>query len=47
MKVVARGRKHQIVTERIQMGENFLGGPVFSGTRMYIRGYKNLYCIGK
>ncbi len=47
MKVMARGRKYQVVTANIQMGENFLGAPVFSGTRMYIRGYKNLYCIGK
>ena len=45
--VVARGRQYQKVALNDQLGENFLGGPIFSGTRMYLRGYKNLYCIGK
>jgi outer membrane protein assembly factor BamB len=43
--VLAGGRKYQVVA-RNEL-ESFGSCPVFVGSRMYIRGQKHLYCIGK
>ncbi len=43
--VIKAGRTYQEVA-RNNLGEMFRSSPVFRGNRMYIRGYKNLFCIG-
>ncbi len=43
--VLAPGREYKEVA--VNQLETFRSCPVFAGKRMYIRGYKNLYCIGE
>ena len=43
--VLEPGREYKEVAANAL--ETFRSCPVFEGARMYIRGYKNLYCIGK
>ena len=43
--VVQPGREYKEITKNTL--EAFRTCPVFSGTRMYIRGQKSLYCVGK
>lgn len=43
--VIAPGREYkEIASNKL---EKFRSCPVFVGTRMYVRGYEHLYCIGK
>ncbi len=43
--VLKPGREYEEVSRNKL--ETFRSSPVFKGKRLYIRGYKNLYCIGK
>ncbi|MHC4715206.1 MAG: hypothetical protein ACYTAN_18370, partial [Planctomycetota bacterium] len=43
--VIEPGREYREVARNDL--EPFRACPVFVGSRMYIRGHKNLYCIGK
>ena len=43
--VIKPGRTFKL--ESTNQLERFRGSPVFEGTRMYIRGFNKLYCIGK
>lgn len=44
--VVKPGRTYEEVA-RNSLGEVVRSTPVFAGNRMYVRGYKNLWCIGQ
>ncbi len=43
--VIKPGREYSEVARNVL--EIFRSNPVFSGTRMYIRGEKNMWCIGR
>ncbi len=43
--VMAPGREHKAIA--VNKHEGFRGSPVFEGTRLYLRGYKNLWCVGQ
>jgi len=44
--VMRPGRDFQVVTTN-SLGETFRSSPVFEQGRMYVRGYKHLFCIGE
>ncbi len=44
--VVKPGRTYEEVA-RNSLGDTVRSCPVFAGSRMYVRGYKNLWCIGQ
>ena len=46
MHVVRAGAKYDLVT-RNDLGEKTYASPALSGNQIFLRGFKNLYCIGK
>ena len=46
MHVMKMAKEYQLIAES-KLGEKAVCSPVFSGGRMYLRGFGNLYCIGK
>ena len=44
--VVTAGRKFEIVASN-KLDDTFAASPAFSEGRIYLRGYKSLYAIGK
>ena len=46
MHVVRAAAKYELVA-RNELGEKTYASPAFSGGQMFLRGFKNLYCIGK
>jgi hypothetical protein len=46
MHVVRAGPKFDLVA-RNELGEKTYASPALSGNKIFLRGFKNLYCIGK
>jgi outer membrane protein assembly factor BamB len=46
MHVVKAGPEYELVA-RNELGEKTYASPAFSNGKMYLRSFKNLYCIGQ
>jgi len=46
MHIVKAGPKYELVA-RNELGEKTYASPALSEGQMFLRGFKNLYCIGK